>query len=156
MDGDQYDSGDSMPKCEETQPCMEGMSSRPLSPRSWGLTHFKGLLRRPLRRTSPPRSSPPCEVLRPASGSQDLNIRPAPKFDSDTALVDSTSEGSTTFAAVKKQKVANKPSEKDSVIIAILEPTTTRTIASTNEEIYEYEFKFIPEMKCSKLSSYDV
>ena len=67
MDGDQYDSGDSMPKCEETQPCMEGMSSRPLSPRSWGLTHFKGLLRRPLRRTSPPRSSPPCDWLRPAS-----------------------------------------------------------------------------------------
>ena len=143
--------------------CIEGISSRPFSPRTWGLNGLNGLLRRPLRRTSPPRSSPPCEV-RPASGSQDLNIRPAPKFESDTALVDSTrpnspsnsSEGSTTFEAVKKQKVANNPSEKNCVIIAILEPTTTRTIASTNEEIYENEFKFIPEMKCSKLSSYDV
>ena len=166
MDGDEcYDSGDSMPKLEETQPyfclsceqeipcdhCMEGISSRPFSPRTWGLTGFKGLLRRPLRRTSPPKSSPPCEV-RPASGSQELTIRPAPKFKSDTALVDSTrpnspsnsSEGSTTFEAVNKQKMANNPSEKDSVIIGILEPTTTRTIESTNEEVYEYEFKFIP------------
>ena len=178
MDGDDYyDSGDSMPKLEETQPyfclsceqeipcdhCMEGISSRPFSPRSWGLKGFKGLLPHPLRRTSPPRSSPPCEVLRPASPlpqleSQEITIRPPPKLVSDTttAIVDSStpnssnsSEGSTTFQPAKKKKV--NPSEEDNVILAVLEPTTMTTTINNEEsdveKSYVYEFKCLSDMK---------
>ena len=115
MDGDDYDSGDSIPELEQIQPyfclacnreipcdhCQEGIS-RPFTPRSWRVTGFNGLIHRPMiiRRTSPPRSSPPCEMLRPASPCdlpeleshtstttlQEITIRPAPelKFESDT------------------------------------------------------------------------
>ena len=120
-----------------------------------------------IRRTSPPRSSPPCEVLRPASPCdlpeleshtstttlQEITIRPAPelKFESDTTtgtttIVDSTnssnsSEGSTTFQPAKKQKVAHNPSED---VVAVLGFTTTTT--SNNEESYVCKFKYIRDM----------
>ena len=172
MDGDDYDEGDSILEldqfcmaCNRELPCdhcIEGISSRPFSPRSWGANGFNRLIHHPMRRKSPPRSSPLCEVLRLASPlsqleSQEITIRPPPKLESDTttAIVDSStpnssnsSEGSTTFQPAKKKKV--NPSEEDNVILAVLEPITTTTTINNEESYveksYVYEFKFLSDM----------